>query len=100
MTTVSEANSKAAKGEGVGTTANFGDLTNPKLENGTDVTNYTTVAHEVQHQYDYDQGNMGDSYDKNGKLINGQNSPAEQRAIKNEDVARDQEGLNRRLTYW
>ena len=42
---------------------------------------------------------MKDRYDKNGKPIKGNDSPAEQRAIKNEDFAREQEELERRLKY-
>lgn len=99
-TSVSEAKSAAQKGEGIGTTTTYGDLSKSELNN-SDVgkSNYTTVAHEVQHQYDYDQGKMKDSWDKNGKKIQGQNSPAEQRAMKNEDKAREQENLKERRTY-
>jgi len=97
---VSEAENKAKKGEGIGTTTTYGDLSKNKLNN-SDVgkTNYTTVAHEVQHQYDYDQGKMKDSWDKNGRRIKGQNSAAEQRAMKNEDKAREEENLERRRIY-
>ena len=99
-TTVSEAKSAAQKGEGIGTTTKFGNLSNTQLEN-SDVgkTNYTTVAHEVQHQYDYDQGKMKDSFDKEGELIKGQNSPADQRAMQNEDKAREQQNLQQRRIY-
>jgi len=99
-TSISEAESKAKKGEGVGTTTTYGDLSKKELEN-SDVgkTNYTTVAHEVQHQYDYDQGNMKDDFDKNGNHIQGQKSPAEQRAMKNEEKAREKEDLKQRKIY-
>lgn len=53
----------------------------------------------MQHQYDYDQSNMKDAYDKNGKLIKGDANPAEQRAMENEDFARKQEGLDKRRNY-
>jgi len=99
-TTTSEAKSAAQKGEHIGTTTVYGDLSKDKLKNTkAGDTNYTVVAHEVQHQYDYDQGNMKDSWDKNGEKIKGQKSPAEQRAMKNEDKAREQENLKQRRIY-
>ena len=91
----SEALKKASNGEKVGTTTKF----NFKKDIGIETTNYTTVAHEVQHQFDFDQGNMKDSINKDGKLITGNDSPAEQRAIKNEDFAREQEELDKRRKY-
>ena len=52
------------------------------------------VTHEMQHQYDYDQGNQADSVGKTGA-----SSPTEQRAVKNENRARKAEGLPKRTTY-
>lgn len=88
-----ESIAKAQKGVGIGTftTYNFSGET---LSDGTKKTNYTTVSHEVQHQYDFDQGNMKDQ--KKGA---GAKDPAEKRAVKNEDKAREQEGLKKRRTY-
>lgn len=89
---------KAAKGESVGTYTTY-DFSSDELSSGLKKTNKTTVSHEVQHQYDYETGNMKDSFDKNGELIKGGKSPTEQRAIKNEDKAREQEKLPKRTTY-
>jgi hypothetical protein len=97
IVSISEAKEKAINGEGIGTTTKY--EFSGKLSNGLKSTNYTTVAHEVQHQFDFDQGNMKDAYDKDGNLIKGDANPAEQRAMKNEDFARDQEKLDRRRNY-
>ena len=96
--TISEAKTKAVKGEGIGTATKY-NFSEKTLGSGLKKTNYTTVTHEVQHQYDFDQGNMKDHYDENGKRIEGGKNPAETRAIRNEDHARDQEGLKRRDKY-
>jgi RHS repeat-associated protein len=98
ITTTDEAKAKASKGEGIGTNIKY-NFSENELSSGLEKTNYTTVAHEVQHQYDFDQGKMKDSFDKKGDLIKGGKSPAEKRAIKNEDIARDQEKLERRKKY-
>lgn len=50
------------------------------------------VTHEMQHQFDYDQGKMGDSQGKKGA-----ESPAEQRAVKNENRTRSKD--IKRTTY-
>lgn len=92
---IDEAKVKAMDGEGVGTTTKF----NFGKDIGIETTNYTTVTHEVQHQFDFDQGNMKDAYNKNRKLIKGDASPAEQRAMRNEDFARDENELNQRRNY-
>lgn len=89
---------KAKDGKSVGTLTTY-DFSNDVLESGLGKTSYTTITHEVQHQYDYETGNMKDNFDKKGELVKGNNSPAEQRAIKNEDKAREQENLPRRTTY-
>jgi RHS repeat-associated protein len=95
---IKEAKGEATKGEGIGTTSKF-DFSESEYSSGLGKTNYTVVAHEVQHQYDFDQGNMADAYDESGNLIGGNNSPAEQRAMENEDTAREQEGLEQRRIY-
>lgn len=93
-----EAKSKVMKGEGISTTTNF-DFSGDSYADGTEKSNYTTTAHEVQHQYDFDQGKMADAYDKNGQVKGDAKSPAEKRAVYNEDKAREQEGFNKRRTY-
>jgi RHS repeat-associated protein len=64
-----------------------------KEQNGIEATDMTTVTHEMQHQYDYDQGKMSDS---NGK---GAKNPAEIRAVKNENRIREIEKLPKRTKY-
>jgi RHS repeat-associated protein len=64
-----------------------------KESTGVESTDFTTVAHEMQHQYDFDQGNMSDS---NGK---GAKDPSEIRAVKNENRARKIENLSPRIKY-
>lgn len=88
-----ESAAKAKEGKGVGTFTTY-DFSKKTLSDGLEKTSYTTVTHEVQHQYDYDQGNMKDL--KKGA---GAKDPAEKRAVKNEDKAREQEGLKKRRTY-
>ena len=61
---------------------------------GVSSTDFSTVVHEMRHQYDYDQGNMVDS-----KNLSGASSPTEQRAIKDENRARGLEGTEKRTTY-
>jgi Mlc titration factor MtfA (ptsG expression regulator) len=85
------------KGEGIGTYTKY-NFSNDKYENGLKKNSSTVIAHEVQHQFDFDQGNMKDSYDKNGKYMKAK-APAEQRAIKNEDLFRKQDNLDLRREY-
>lgn len=58
--------------------------------NGVEKTPLTTVTHEQQHQYDYNQGTMTDN-DRSKKAKN----PAEKRAINNENRVRK----DKRTTY-
>ena len=53
------------------------------------------VSHEMQHQYDYDQGNMKDAT----RAIPRADRPQEKRAVQNENRARKLEGLPMRTTY-
>jgi len=96
--TVSEAKAKAINGKGIGTTTKY-NFSEKSFSSGLKKSNYTTVAHEVQHQYDFDQGKMADHYDKEGKRIEGSKNPAETRAVKNEDYAREKEGFEKRIEY-
>ena len=98
LTTIDEAKKKAAKGESIGTYTTY-RFSEDRLNSGLEKTNYTTVAHEVQHQYDFDQGKMKDSFDKKGELIKGKDSPAEKRAMENEDAARKKEDIEMRRIY-
>jgi len=54
-------------------------------QHGVTKTDESTVAHELQHQYDYEIGNMADSYGKK----NSNNKPSEMRAVRNEDISRE-----------
>jgi RHS repeat-associated protein len=80
---------------GTHTGLDFSEKANAKFKKSTGVesTDLTTIAHEMQHQYDYDQGNMSDS---NGK---GAKDPSEIRAVKNENRARKIENLPPRTKY-
>lgn len=95
--TRTEDKNNIAKGIGVGskTQYNFSEEGKAEFKKSTGVSNsdFTTVAHEVRHAYDYDQGKMADS---NGK---GAKDPAEQRAVKNENRARKIENLPARTKY-
>ena len=55
----------------------------------------TTVAHELQHQYDFETGNMTDSYGKKGDNSN----PAEMIAVRNEDIVRKELKIGKRFDY-
>jgi len=57
-------------------------------------TDATTIIHEMRHQYDYEIGNMGDSQQKRSYK-----SPAEIRAVYNENLWRKEKGLPIRSTY-
>lgn len=55
---------------------------------------FTTVTHELQHQYDYDQGNMKDNSDENNAK-----DPSEIRGVKNENRMRIRLGMKIRTKY-
>ena len=57
-------------------------------------TDETTIIHEMRHQYDYEIGNMGDTQQKSSYK-----SPAEIRAVYNENLWRKEKGLPIRSTY-
>ena len=57
-------------------------------------TDATTIIHEMRHQYDYEIGNMGDTQQKSSYK-----SPAEIRAVYNENLWRKEKGLPIRSTY-
>ncbi|WP_228447729.1 RHS repeat domain-containing protein [Chryseobacterium sp. KBW03] len=64
-----------------------------KME-GVPNSNLSTVAHEMQHQYDKDTNNQSDATN-----ISDADNPSEQRAVKTENIARKIEGLPARTTY-
>jgi len=96
---VSETEVKVNSGIPVGTstTFNFSNEFNEDFQKSEGVPNsdFSTVSHELQHQYDYDQGKMADSYKVNPSA----KDPGEIRAVNNENRARKIEGLNKRTTY-
>ncbi|MCD1117862.1 RHS repeat-associated core domain-containing protein [Chryseobacterium turcicum] len=57
-------------------------------------SDFSTVAHEMRHQFDYDQGNHAD-----GNGLSGASSPREQRAVKDENRARGLEKIKKRTSY-
>ena len=98
--TVGEAKAKAMRGEGVGTTTRY-DFSGKFISEKDGIENsiYATIAHEIQHQYDYDQGLVKDAFDENGKTKKGDDNPAEKRAVENERKAREQEKMKERDRY-
>jgi RHS repeat-associated protein len=66
-----------------------------KRDEGVEDSDLSIVAHEMQHQFDYDRGQMKDATYTFPKA----NRPQEIRAVKNENRARQIEGLPRRTTY-
>ncbi len=96
--TVSEDNKTISEGKGIGTQTqfDFSEQSKKDLKESTGVPNsdFTTVAHEMQHQYDYDTGNMKDSQN-----VSGAKDPTEKRAVNNENRARKIEKLPKRTTY-
>ena len=99
--TTSTEDSKKAKAKiGMGTTAQFNlsdkHKSDLKKSTGIEHSDMSIIAHELQHQSDYDQGNMSDSHDYKGSP---QNDPGEARAVKNENRARKIEDLEERKKY-
>lgn len=58
-------------------------------------TDFTIIVHEMQHQFDYDQGNMADAEG----MPSTAKSPAEIRAVNTENKARKIEKLPKRTKY-
>ena len=96
--TVSEDNKAISEGKGIGTQTQFDFSEKSKFffkeSTGVPKSDFTTVGHEMRHQYDYDTGNMKDSQN-----VKGAKSPAEKRAVNNENRARKIEKLPKRTTY-
>jgi hypothetical protein len=67
---------------------------NFKYSEGVISTDFTTVVHEMQHQFDYDQGNAMDNQEENTSK-----DPMEIRAVNNENRARKIDGIEKRTTY-
>ena len=96
---VSETETKIKSGTSIGTSTTF-NFSNESKEifqksEGVPNSDLSTVSHELQHQYDYDQGKMADSYKKQPNA----NDPGEIRAVNTENRARKLEGLEKRTTY-
>jgi RHS repeat-associated protein len=95
---ISETKEAVKNGESIGTQTTFDFSESSKKDfketEGIPNSEYTTVVHELQHQYDYDQGNMADSQGKSGA-----SDPAEKRAVESENKARKALGLPKRTTY-
>ncbi len=93
-----EALEKVAKGESVGswTILNFSEQARFKEIEGIEASCFSTVTHELSHQYDNEVGNNKEygQYDKNPWK-----NPAEIRAVENENRGRRIEGLKERKTY-
>jgi len=97
--TVSETEKMIKNKESVGTHTSF-DFSKEwsdefKKSTGVPNSNFSTVVHEMQHQYDYDQGKMADDYDTSPSA----KSPAEIRAVNLENKARKIENMKKRTNY-
>jgi RHS repeat-associated protein len=83
---------------GVGTQTEFDFSKKNKAEfeksEGIKDSDLSTVAHEMRHQYDRNNGNMKDNHKSNTAK-----DPSEIRAVANENRARKLEGLPARTTY-
>ncbi|MBW3520473.1 RHS repeat-associated core domain-containing protein, partial [Flavobacterium sp. NKUCC04_CG] len=88
---------KTGKSMGSITRYNFSEAKSKEIERSTGVSgsDITTVAHELQHQYDYEKGNMADSYGMESSNTN----PAEIRGVNNENIARDKLNMSQRTKY-
>jgi RHS repeat-associated protein len=97
--TVTEANAEINAGYRVGTKTRFNFSETAKNDfkkmEGVPNSDFTTVVHELQHQHDYETGNMADGHNMGSSAKN----PAEVRAVNNENKARKIEGLPFRYTY-
>ena len=87
------------EGKGIGSWAYFNlskeELQRLKNSEGVDFKYSEIVAHELQHQYDCDTGNMKDSH----KLESNAKSPAEKRGVNNENRMRKVNKSEKRTTY-
>ena len=96
--TVSEENAMEKNGIPLGSQTVF-DFSkeakdNFKQSTGLEDNDFTIVAHEMQHQYDLDQGKSSDNQE-----VNSAKDPSEIRAVKNENRARKIDNLEKRTTY-
>ena len=98
-TSVSDAEKKVKDGVPVDTQTfyNFSDATKKRLAElqGVPDDDLSIVTHEMSHEYDYDQGQNGDSVGVPASA----ESPTEIRAVKTENRARKISGLPKRTTY-
>jgi hypothetical protein len=87
-----------SKGEGIGTQTTYNFTTESKKRwensNGVEYSEFGDVVHEMQHQYDYDTGNMADAHEKSSAK-----DPSEKRAVATENIAREMEGKDPRTKY-
>ncbi|SHM43960.1 hypothetical protein SAMN05444484_10639 [Flavobacterium chilense] len=93
-----EAYEDVKNGKGVDTMTTF-DFSKESKENffnqeGVPDSDFTTVAHEISHVYDFDRGQNADSVGKKAEK-----SPSEKRAVDFENRARSLIHLPKRTTY-
>jgi hypothetical protein len=95
--TEAEAEVKVGNRVRIRTRFNFSETTKNDFKKMEDVPNsdFTTVVHELQHQYDYETRNMADGHNMGSSAKN----PAEIRGVNNENKARKIEGLPFKFTY-
>lgn len=67
------------------------------IENNLKATAETTLAHELQHAFDFDQGNFNGYWDNKG--IPAHKKPSEKRAVDFENIVRNKINLPERTTY-
>jgi len=65
-----------------------------KQSTGLEDNDFTIITHEMQHQYDLDQGKSADNLEENSAK-----DPSEIAAVNNENRARKIDNLEKRTTY-
>ncbi|MGU3377166.1 hypothetical protein [Chryseobacterium sp. M5A1_1a] len=89
---------KNYEGDGTITQYDFSQSAKESFKESEKVPNsdFSTVVHEMQHQYDYEIENAFDTKDSDKQSAR---DPLEQRAVKTENRAREIDGLPKRTTY-
>lgn len=87
----------SGQGIGIGTQTIY-DFSSDAKENfqkteGISSSDLSDVIHEMRHQFDYDQGNMGDAKKDKDPDSGTARDPSEQRGVKAENEARNFEGF-------
>ena len=87
---------RSNRGEQTGSHLALGLLGGP-IENNLPSTPESTLAHELSHSYDFDQGNLKGYFDQ--RNVPHHKRSSEQRAVYYENIVRNKMGLDPRKTY-